>query len=112
MLFFFDENQQVTRYTVVLSGITFTVDGNLHAFGYTGRNLDADYFFTVYDAFATAFLTFVFDDFTFTAALRTNGLSLHHTEDALLGACNASCSVTGRTSFYTAVAFGSRTMAM
>gem|GEM_PF-5787634 len=106
MRFFFNDNKQITRYSVVFSGITFSVYCQLHTFGYSGRDFYFHHFFAIYDALTRTNLTFVFDDFTFTVTLGAYTLRLHHSEDTLLGACHTACSVTSRTRFRTSFSFG------
>ena len=105
MLFFLYLNKQVASHAVVFSGITFTVDGNLHAFSYSCRDFYCNNLFAVNYSFAVTFLTLVFDYFSFTVTLRTYTLCLHHTEDALLCTCHTTCSVTCWTSLCSTIAF-------
>ena len=101
MAFFLDDYQQVAGNTVVLTCITLAIDGQLHAFSHTGRNLYFHYFFTIGDTFARAMLTLILDNLAFTITVRTYRLCLHHAEDALLSACHTTCTVTIRTGFCT-----------
>ena len=112
MFFFLYLYQKITRHSIVFAGITLTVHSQLHTFGYTSRNFYGYNFFTVSDSFTVTFLTFVFDDFSFTTTLRTYSLCLHHTEDALLSAGYTTCSMTCRTSFCSSFAFCTCTMTM
>ena len=110
--FFLDDNQQVAGDAVVLAGITLAVDGQLHAFSYTCRNLHFYHFFAVGDTFARAMLTLFLDDLTFTITVRADSLSLHHAENALLCAGYTTGTVAIRTSFCTRVAFCTTTVTM
>ena len=112
MWFFFYQNQQITRYTVVLSGISFTPHRELHTFCYSGRNLYGYYFFAIFDAFSSTNLTLVFNDLTFTITSRTCGTRLHSSQDRLLVADDRSASFAGRASLRTAVSFRPGSMAM
>ena len=88
--------------------MSFSADGDNHPVAYAGWDLHFDDLFAVHDTFTAAFFAFVFDDGAFSAARRTHGLGLHHSEDALLGlyheaaamACGAG--FRGTTSFRTA----------
>ena len=112
MCFFFNHHEQVACHTIVLAGITLATYGELHAFGYTGRDFYFHHFFAVGDTFARAVLALFLDDLSFTVTIRTDGLSLHHAEDALLGAGYATCTMAVRTSFCTRVAFSTTSVTM
>ena len=110
--FFLNDNQQVAGDAVVLACITLAVDGQLHAFSYTCRNFHFYHFFTIGDTFARAMLTFFLDDLSLAVTVRTDSLSLHHAENALLCAGYTTGTVAIRTGFCTRVAFCTTTVTM
>ena len=112
MCFFLDYHEQVACHAVVLAGITLSAYGELHTFGHACGDFYFHYFFAVGDALARAVLALVLDNLAFAVTVGANALSLHHAEDALLGACHATCSVAIRTSFGARVAFCAASVAV
>ena len=112
MAFFLNDNQQVAGDAVVLACITLAVDGQLHAFSYTCRNFHFYHFFTIGDTFARTMLTFFLDDLSLAVTVRTDSLSLHHAENALLCTSYTAGTVAIRTGLCTRVAFCTTTVTM
>ena len=95
-----------------MTGISFAWYVDHHTLGHAGRYLDLHHFFSLGDACAATFLTFVLDDTAFATAGRTDTLGLHHAEQTLLRANDVSLSVTGLASLCAAAALGSCAVAV
>ena len=98
--------------SVVSSCIAFSWYIYYHTFRDTGRNVDFNNFFTLYNTSSAASVALVLYNCTFTATCRTYALSLHHAEQALSGACHHAAAMTCRTGFSCASVFSTCSVAV
>ena len=94
------------------SGISFTWHIDNHAFGYTGRNLDFNDFFTFHNTRTATMLTLIFDNGSFTVASRAFRLSLHHAKHGTDSPNDNTLALTGAAGLCTTPRFCTATMTM
>ena len=94
MWLLFYEYEQVARHAIALARVALTVHRELHALSHASGDLHGYDLLGIYDTLAATVGTLVLDDLTLTIASGTYALSLHHAEDALLGTCYRTRSMT------------------
>ena len=102
----------ISRHTVVSSGVTLARDIDDHTLGYACRNVDFDDLFAFDDAFPMAVAALVLDNGPLAAADMADSLGLHHAEDALLSADFHARPMTVRAGLATAAGLCSRAVAV
>ena len=93
-------------------GVAFTIHGELHALGYTGRDIDRDNLIVANDALTVTLRTFLDNDLALATTSRTSRLRLHLPKDRVGDTGNDTATFTRITRLHTLRAFRPATVTM
>src|SRR5262249_23601866 len=106
MLFFFDEDDEVTGRATSFACVTPAADAELHAFLYTCGNVDADGFFAIDPTFAFTYGAFGGHDGAFAVAGGAGGDGLHLAEEGIANPAYLAAAATGGAGLDAVFVFG------
>src|SRR5258708_33720204 len=102
MLFFFDQDDQVSGRSASFAGIAPSPHAQLHSFLYSCGNIDRDGLFSIYPAFSLTGVAFCSYQGTFAVTGGTGRNGLHLSEESIADFSHLATAATGAAGLYAA----------